>query len=324
MQLGVALAPERVPRLLASRDEPPSTAGGTARRPRPASRTGTRARSGRRLTGCSTTGRGCGSPSSVSSIDARAAGQRRLTWSLAPSGRVPAGGRRRATPPCRDVDEPDRVEPRASRLGRLRRAQPELGRDRPQRLDHVARCARRARGRAARRPRRPRRGARRPRTTAASASSSPTSARASSMPVGPHEPARVDEPGELVAREERLLERRVARHRQVLGVRQHAPRSRPPGSPPRAGSARRPADACRASGGSRSRSRAAARSTRHSSSSSPKLPRVPRAPRPRPRARGAAAPRSSCSASASPRPARGSGSTAASVSAVARRPGAPR
>ncbi len=34
----------------------------------------------------------------------------------------------------------------------------------------------------------------------------------------PDEPARVHEPRELVAREERLLQRRVARHLQVLGV----------------------------------------------------------------------------------------------------------
>src|SRR5262249_18280543 len=40
-------------------------------------------------------------------------------------------------------------------------------------------------------------------------------------PVRPHEPARVDEAGELVAGEERLLERRVALHVQVLGMREH-------------------------------------------------------------------------------------------------------
>ena len=41
-------------------------------------------------------------------------------------------------------------------------------------------------------------------------------------PVGPHEPAGMNEPCKLVAREERLLEVRVARHREVLCVRQHA------------------------------------------------------------------------------------------------------
>jgi hypothetical protein len=35
------------------------------------------------------------------------------------------------------------------------------------------------------------------------------------------EPDRVDEAGELVAREQRLLERRVARHREMFRVRQH-------------------------------------------------------------------------------------------------------
>jgi hypothetical protein len=39
-------------------------------------------------------------------------------------------------------------------------------------------------------------------------------------PGRPHEAARVHEAGELVAREERPLERRVARHREVLGVRE--------------------------------------------------------------------------------------------------------
>src|SRR5207302_2226419 len=37
----------------------------------------------------------------------------------------------------------------------------------------------------------------------------------------PYEGARMDEAGELVAGEERLLERRVARHGEVLGVREH-------------------------------------------------------------------------------------------------------
>ena len=36
----------------------------------------------------------------------------------------------------------------------------------------------------------------------------------------PHEPARVHEPGELVAREQHLLQGGVARHREVLGVRE--------------------------------------------------------------------------------------------------------
>jgi hypothetical protein len=40
-------------------------------------------------------------------------------------------------------------------------------------------------------------------------------------PVRPHEAARVDEPAQLVTGEERLLEQRVARKGQVLGVRQH-------------------------------------------------------------------------------------------------------
>ena len=40
-------------------------------------------------------------------------------------------------------------------------------------------------------------------------------------PGRPHEAAGVDEPGELVAGEQRLLERRVARHGEVLGVREH-------------------------------------------------------------------------------------------------------
>ena len=70
-------------------------------------------------------------------------------------------------------------------------------------------------------------------------------------------------------------------------------------SPPRAGSARRPADACRAWGGSRSRSRGGARR-------SPRTPRPRRsaartsASTPRRRARAGAATRSSCSGSASP------------------------
>ena len=41
-------------------------------------------------------------------------------------------------------------------------------------------------------------------------------------PVGPHEPAGVDEAGELVAGEERLLQRRVARQAEVRGVREDA------------------------------------------------------------------------------------------------------
>src|SRR5215216_3965643 len=40
-------------------------------------------------------------------------------------------------------------------------------------------------------------------------------------PVRPHQPARVDEPGQLVAREQSPLEIGVPRHLQVLGVRQH-------------------------------------------------------------------------------------------------------
>ena len=84
----------------------------------------------------------------------------------------------------------------------------------------------------------------------------------------------MDEPGQLVAGEERLLERRVARQRQVARRGRGPPRSRPPGSPPRAGSARRPAGARRAWGGSRSRSRGGAPATRQSSSSSPKRARV--------------------------------------------------
>ncbi len=39
-------------------------------------------------------------------------------------------------------------------------------------------------------------------------------------PGRPHEPARVHEPRQLVAREEHLLQLRVARHREVLGVRE--------------------------------------------------------------------------------------------------------
>src|SRR5204862_1000657 len=37
-----------------------------------------------------------------------------------------------------------------------------------------------------------------------------------------HEPARVDEPGQLVTSEQRLLERRVARETEVLGMREDA------------------------------------------------------------------------------------------------------
>ena len=40
-------------------------------------------------------------------------------------------------------------------------------------------------------------------------------------PGRPYEPAGVHEPGELVAGEEHLLELRVARHLEVLGVREH-------------------------------------------------------------------------------------------------------
>ena len=119
-------------------------------------------------------------------------------------------------------------------------------------------------------------------------------------PVGPDEAARVDEAGELVAGEERLLQRRVPRQAEVRGVRE-TPRRPRPASPPRAGSAHRPVGACRAWGAARSRSRAAARSPARA----PRPRRTAarrRRRRPRPRARGAAAPRSSCSGSGSPRP----------------------
>ena len=55
-------------------------------------------------------------------------------------------------------------------------------------------------------------------------------------PVRPHESARVDEARELVAGEQRLLERRVTRQLEVLRVREHRTRSPPRDSPPHGGS----------------------------------------------------------------------------------------
>ncbi len=123
----------------------------------------------------------------------------------------------------------------------------------------------------------------------------------------PHEPARVDEPGELVAGEERLLERRVARHLQVLGVREDALD-----------------DDLRVALLAQDR-RAVLRmlvergvdlvvEVVQERGDAPQLlvlaevARVPARRRLDRRAHAAAAPRSSCSGSACPRPARGSGS----------------
>src|SRR6185437_3582116 len=88
--------------------------------------------------------------------------------------------------------------------------------------------------------------------------------------------------------------------------------SRPPDSPRSAGSVRRPADACRAWDGSRSRSREAepprATAPRRRRTVARMTPSTPR-----PRGRGVTEPRSSCSGSASPRRLHGSSTCRASI-----------
>ena len=112
--------------------------------------------------------------------------------------------------------------------------------------------------------------------------------------LGSHERACVHEAGELVAGEEHVLEVALARRRVLQVARVREDRAHEPVGVAELAqdTARRPADADRASGGARSRSRAAA-------PRSPTRPRRRRAAarrreqRPRPRRRGGAAPRSS-------------------------------
>ena len=134
--------------------------------------------------------------------------------------------------------------------------QTEFLRDRLERGDDVRDVLVQRPGRSAPRRRRPRRGAPRRRTRAASASSSPTwlepleagAARARTRGRSPR--ARRTRRG--------ASQRRLARQAEVLRVGEHRAISSS-GYPPRAGSARRPGGARPAWGGSRSRSRGAAR-----------------------------------------------------------------
>ena len=165
---------------------------------RPARRAGARGRDARRLPAARRAGR-----------DRRAAGRQGVSSASCRAGTsfAPRCGWWTSEDDLQRLAVGVSLAPRAEAAS----AQPELGARSAAAPRRRSRCARRARARAARRPRRPRRGGHRRRTTAASASSSPTSARARRA-RRPHEPAGVHEPGELVAGEERPLQRRVARH----------------------------------------------------------------------------------------------------------------